>query len=833
MVIAVAVFAAVLLAGVYLDLFERIEIFIHGFERWQFDKLILAMLALSVVASWFSYRRWKETHEIAQLALEAQQKLHETKSRHEEAQEIAQIGHWELDLVKNSLIWSVQNYHVLGVNIGVENTYETFLKRVHPDDLDYVNKAYSDAVANRTVYNIDHRLLMDDGSIKWVNERCFTDYDDDGTPLRSIGTTMDITERKLAEAIIIESQQRFSGIVEMAGDAIISIDEEQKIILFNKAAEVMFGCTELDILGEHVEKLIPERFRESHRKRVEEYGMGDSSGMFYTESTMYGQRLNGEEFPVETSISKQVIGDKVIKTVMMRDLSEKMKSEDHQRKLLKAMDQAGEAVIITDCNAVIEYINPAFTSITGYAADEAIGNTPAMLKSDAQDPRFYEEMWQTITAGNIWNGTLVDKRKDGSFYPAMMTVSPIHNELGEITHYVSLQQDMTEFKRMENQFQQAQKMEAIGTLVGGIAHDFNNMLAGILGNVYLINRRLDQNSEEQNKLSDIEMLANRAAEMVRQLLTFARKDTVQKTHISFNAYMKEGFKLAKAAISEDIEITYNACQEESIINGEGTQLQQILMNLLNNARDAVADVSQPKIQCTVAVFTVSDSFREQHPGMRGEKCARLTVQDNGSGMTAEQQVKIFEPFFTTKSVGKGTGLGLAMVYGAVQNHGGFIELESEVGKGTTFHLYFPVLEEQRKELREVEEDDGTWRGQGETILLVDDDMDMLETISEVLTSFGYQIITASDGEQAYELFSSMKNDIDLVITDVVMPRMGGVDLAKRIHDLDESMPVIFATGYDMLDELDTKNGMADSIILSKPYSIKLLAQTVGNIFKPK
>ena len=828
LIIAIVSVVVILLVDISLSLFEQIENYIHSIDRWAFDELLLAMLLISSAACWFSYRRWKENRKIAKEALEAQRKLQETKSRHEEAQHVAHLGHWALDLINNELIWSKENFHLFGVEVGNKNTYELFLERVHPDDRDYVNQAYSSSVENRTPYNIEHRLLMQDGSVKWVHERCKTYYDED-TALRSIGTAQDITKRKLAEVELIESRARFSGIVEMAADAIISIDEEQKITLFNKAAEIMFGCTQLDILGEDVEKLIPERFREEHRQSVEVFKNQDDVPLMRRNSGMFGLRLHGEEFPIETSISRQVIGDKTIMTVMIRDLSDQVKNEALQRKLLQAINEAGEAVVITDSNAVIEYVNPAFTAITGFEAEEAIGNTPAILKSDAQDPKFYKEMWQTITAGNVWHGTLIDKRKDGSFYPALMSVSPVRDESGEITHYVSLQQDMTEYKRMEDQFQQAQKMEAIGTLVGGIAHDFNNMLAGILGNVYLAKRNLDPESDALKKLSDIEALGKQAAEMVRQLLTFARKDYVRKHNFSFNTFMEEGFKLAKTAISEDIGITCDICREELIIKGDRTQLQQVLMNLLNNARDAITGVSQPEINCSVTAFTATETFIERHPGLKDRKFVQLTVRDNGSGMTADQQSKIFEPFFTTKSVGKGTGLGLAMVYGAVQNHGGIIEIESKIAEGSAFHLYFPATKEKKESI--VEEESVTTSGQGETILLVDDEASVVETIGEVLISFGYKVLTASDGEQAYELFSSMQNDISLVITDVVMPKMGGVDLVRKIRLLDKNIPVIFATGYDMSNDLDGGNDIEESILVNKPFSIKKLNQTIHGFLK--
>jgi len=333
----------------------------------------------------------------------------------------------------------------------------------------------------------EYRIRRPDGSMYWIQARVFPVRNEHGELERIAGVAENITTRKLAEIELLESRERFSGIVEMAADAIVSINEEQKIVLFNHAAEQMFGIDAAEIMGAHVEKLIPEHFHESHRGLVENFMLSGDNHLIHRRAGMSGQRWNGEEFPIETSISKQMIGKATIMTVMIRDLSEQVKAEAQQRKLLKAIGEAGEAIIITDHNAVIEYVNPAFVEITGYSADEAIGNTPAMLKSDAQEPAFYKQMWQTITAGSAWHGTLIDRRKDGSFYPALMSVAPIHDDAGEITHFVSLQQDMSEYKRLEEQFLQAQKMEAIGTLVGGIAHDFNNMLAAIQGNLFLAN----------------------------------------------------------------------------------------------------------------------------------------------------------------------------------------------------------------------------------------------------------------------------------------------------------------------------------------------------------
>jgi len=544
---------------------------------------------------------------------------------------------------------------------------------------------------------------------------------------------------------------------------------------------------------------------------------------------MFGLRANGDEFPLEASISKQRIGDDVVMTVMMRDLSGQMKAEAQQRKLLKAIGEAGEAIIITDRDAVIEYVNPAFVEITGYSADEAIGNTPALLKSDAQDPAFYSDMWQTITAGSVWHGTLIDRRKDGSFYPALMSVAPIHDDVGAITHFVSLQQDMTEYRKMEDQFLQAQKMEAIGTLVGGIAHDFNNMLAAIQGNLFLAKRKVNDPLAVAENLDNMERVSHRAAEIVRQLLTFARKDSVAMHSVPLNAFIKDALKLAQSAIPDNINAVSDISGQQMVMKGDATQLQQVVMNLINNARDAVEEIENPCIKVSLSLYKADAAFLGKHPEVRGDNFARLSVADNGSGIPAELIDKVFEPFFTTKGVGKGTGLGLAMVYGAVQRHSGALEIDSTPCDGTTVHIYLPLLHERRQESREVQQE--SVAGQGEVILLVDDETMILETVGEVLRGLGYLVVERTNGQTAFDYYQDHRREIAIVISDVLMPVLGGVALLQGIRKLDSNVPVILMTGYDASGRAEEIDDVDHCALLNKPVGIAELSRLIRKMIQ--
>ena len=609
-----------------------------------------------------------------------------------------------------------------------------------------------------------------------------------------------------------QSEAKFAGILELAHDAIISIDEEQRIILFNNSAEEMFGYSQNEILGEHIEILIPELFRGEHYKLSANYSANRQE--IKRLINMIGVRKNREEFPAETSLSVYQSGHKKIVTVTLHDITARHKKDEKLRKLSQAIQQGGEALFITDKDAIIEYVNPAFTKITGYEAGEVIGKTPSILKSNAQDPSFYKALWKTITRGEVWHGILIDKKKDGSFYSAMMTVSPIQNERGETTHYVSIQQDMTDYITMEQQFQQAQKMEAVGTLVGGIAHDFNNMLAGITGNIYLARLNAQGMPDVVQNLDNIEKISFRAADMIKQLLTFARKGKVSMKPFDLTPFIKETVKFLRISVPENIQMHQNLCSDPLQIYGDVTQLHQVLMNLLNNARDAVEGVDKPCISISLEMFHADDEFIKSYSYFTGGFYAHLSVKDNGCGIPGHKVKHLFEPFYTTKEQGKGTGLGLAMVFGAMKTHHGYVGVESIEGEGSTFSIYLPLLEIDDiaiapSQVKKVV------KGQGETILLVDDDPHIVGAGKKVLESLGYRVLTATDGQQAVNIFEARPEDIDLCIVDIVMPVLGGDKAIRLIRQINPHVKVIFATGYDKKNRID----MANETVLSKPFSV--------------
>ncbi|MDX8388879.1 MAG: response regulator, partial [Mariprofundaceae bacterium] len=500
-------------------------------------------------------------------------------------------------------------------------------------------------------------------------------------------------------------------------------------------------------------------------------------------------------------------------------------------KLNDALLQDGESIIVTDVEGTIEYVNEAFTKVTEYSLEEAVGHNPKMLQSGKQSDAFYQRMWTTILTTGEWQGDLWNKRKSGEVYPERLHIRSMTDEEGNVINYVGTFSDISEQKAMEQAFRETQKMEALGTLVGGVAHNFNNILAGITGKLYLA-RKKASTPEIEPYLSSIDSLSQQAAEIIAQLMAFSHQGHEQASDFDLNLELKEAYKTAKLGIPEDIRLIEDFSTEGLFVHGNATQLQQVLMNLINNARDAMQRDKNRSI--AVSVKSCDENNRCK---LNGEHCnankgvACLKVEDTGKGMDEETVAKAFDPFFTTKEVGEGTGLGLSMSIGTIQQFGGNIEVKSVLGEGSTFAVYLPLIAQPVKERDEspvaIKEE-----GAGQLILVVDDEDIIREMMDEILTDFGYRVVTAEDGSKALEAFQAQPNNFSLLLTDLVMPNMDGRELAQEIRSIVPSMPIIFASGYDMkLLDIDMTD-FEDAQFITKPVDIAGLNRLIASIIRP-
>jgi len=399
------------------------------------------------------------------------------------------------------------------------------------------------------------------------------------------------------------------------------------------------------------------------------------------------------------------------------------------------------------------------------------------------------------------------------------------NTKGKLVQLIGTVHDITEHAKLEEKFMQAQKMEAVGALVGGIAHEFNNILAGMNGHMYLAKSNVENSKHVHKHINQLELLSSRAAETIQQMLTFSRKGVVTMGETCLNTLISETLKLHQSSVPENIALDYAICDDALTINGDITMIQQVILNLIINARDALSGTTAPTILVSLQRIDTDATFLSKHADAQHGAYAELTVSDNGCGIDPDNADKIFEPFFTSKG-NDGTGLGLSMVYGAVKSHQGFIQLESQLEKGSAFHIYLPLLNPQETH-QETTTEKQLVNGHGETILIADDEEIVREMTHDTLEVLGYNVITANDGQQALEIFSQRKDEIKLVILDVIMPKRSGIDTASAIRTIQPDTAIVFITGYT--EDSSQGNEIADDeTIIMKPFTIHEFSQHIAN-----
>ena len=494
-------------------------------------------------------------------------------------------------------------------------------------------------------------------------------------------------------------------------------------------------------------------------------------------------------------------------------------------RLAMAVEQSAEGVILTDREGTILYVNPAFERITGYSREEAVGKNARILHSGKQGESFYREMWGTLLRGETWEGHFINRKKDGSLYEEDATISPVRDSSGEIVSFVAVKRDVTRIVTLEKQVRMAQKMESVGTLAGGIAHDFNNVLTVIIGYGEMLKRRIANDPKAASDLDEILHGAERAAVLTRQLLTFARRQLIELVNLDLNQVVTDLEKLLRKVTREDIVIkTFPAAMPVTIRADRG-QIEQILMNLCLNSRDAMPAGGQLIIE--TGVTSLDEGYLKQYPYMKAGRYVVLSVSDTGVGMDEKTRERVFEPFFTTKGPDKGTGLGLAVVYGIVKQHNGFIHLYSEPGRGSTFRVYFPAVDALPDPKMAVPH--AVTLGGNETILLTEDEEPVRNLMEQTLRSYGYRVLVARDGEEAVDNFRLHEKEIAMVVLDVVMPKMGGKQAYDAMAKTSPGLKVLFLSGY-------SANAIHESFVLlpglpflQKPFGPDVLARKVREV----
>jgi two-component system, cell cycle sensor histidine kinase and response regulator CckA len=507
------------------------------------------------------------------------------------------------------------------------------------------------------------------------------------------------------------------------------------------------------------------------------------------------------------------------------------KNANQTRDLLKelsdikfALDESA-IVAITDQTGQITYVNDKFCEISKYSREELLGQDHRLVNSAYHPKEFIRNIWETISNGKVWRGEIRNRAKDGTIYWVDTTIVPFLDAHGKPYQYVAIRYDITEQKRIENQLLRAQRMESIGTLAGGIAHDFNNILSPILMATEMLQMG-DFDKETKRWLAIIRENSERGADLVKQVLTFARGMEGERIMVQVKHIIKDLVKVLKQTLPKSINVRSELDPDLWIIRADPTQIHQVLMNLCINARDAMP--LGGTLVLTAENVKLDENYARVHIDAKPGEYLMLSVSDTGAGIAAEIQDRIFDPFFTTKEMGKGTGLGLATALTIVRSHGGFINVYSDVGRGTKFSIYIPTvqLEESSKKTIQI----GSMpRGAGELILVVDDEENIREITRVTLEKFGYRVLTATDGTDAMAIYALQSREIGLILTDIAMPYMDGTALVRAVRKIDPTSKIVAMSGLMNSEQTAELQSLNVNAFLSKPYTAETLLKILAEI----
>ena len=797
------------------------------------------------------------------------------------AQELGKIGTWELDIQKNILIWTEENYKIFGVPLETELTYEYFLDCIHPDDRDFVHEKWT-AALNNEQYDITHRIIVND-KVTWVREKANIEFDPDGKAITAVGFTQDITELKQTEQILEESELKFKRLFEQAPLSYQSLDEQGNFTEVNQTWIATMGYRTDEVLGKNFsEFLIPEnkshfeenfpRFKAVGEVLGVEFEMvkKDGSTILVSFHGKIGKDSHGnfkQTHCVFSDISIQKTAENTLKKDLklnkaIAEISKELLSEVYDIKKVSDATLGAVKSITRSEHGFVSSIDKKTLENVGHTLTEMFGEACKM-----KNQRIAFPIREDGNYGGLWGHALNTKQafftNNPGTHPCSTGIPDGHiplknymavpvlmgdkllglialsnsahdyskddiesvNRIAEI-FALALHRQVYESKRidMELNLRQLQKNEAIGALAGGIAHDFNNILFPIIGFAEMLEEDIPDNSPFKEGINEILTGAKRAKELVKQILTFSRQVEQELKPLKPHLVIKEVIKLIKSTIPTSIEIKQSIDPNCRTIMADPTQIHQVAMNLITNAYHAMQD-SGGTLSITLKNIDLYDYLEELR--LDAGPHILLTIEDTGEGMDQRTIEKIFDPYFTTKPKGKGTGLGLSVVHGIIKNYSGDIEVKSVLGEGSTFNIYLPAFESyetlQRTSQKELP------RQGSESILLVDDEQSILRLEEQMLERLGYEVDSTDSSENALTLIKNNPEKYDLIISDMTMPKMTGDTLAKEVRKVNADLPIIICTGFSEKLTSEKASAIGINAVLTKPIIKIELSQTIRNV----
>ncbi len=634
--------------------------------------------------------------------------------------------------------------------------------------------------------------------------------------------------RALVDALCA-SELSYRRLFEAAQDGVLILEVETgQVTDVNPYLTSLLGYAKEEMIGKTVGELSPFEDLEANKLVLQKVQREGYARYF----NLPLQTRDGQKIDVEVVSNLYPVGNKNVIQCNIRDITERKKAEEQLTLLNTCVSRLNDAIIIAESEQLDEpgpkiiFANKAFERITGYAPDEVIGRSPRLLQGEKTDPKVLKEIRQALVERQPIQRQLINYTKSGAPYWIEMDIVPIFNAAGKCTHFVAIQRDITEKKKLEAQFMRAQRMESIGTLAGGIAHDLNNILAPILMSIDILKNTADD-PESREVLDTIETSAKRGSDIVRQVLSFARGVEGEKVEVQPKHLLQDLEKIIRETFPKNIQLKFVIPRETWTILGDPTQMHQVLLNLCVNARDALP--SGGNLTVGIENTTVDAQYAAMNIEAKPGRYVQIYVTDTGTGIPPSLLEKIFEPFFTTKEVNKGTGLGLSTVSGIVKSHGGFISVYSELGKGSTFKVYFPAMESSAERRTTQTKRLSFARGNGETILIVDDEASIRTITGQTLAASGYRVLKAADGAEALAVYAGHKDEIAVVLTDMMMPVMDGHAFIHALRRMNPEVRIIAASGLNADGTVTRVTASGVKHFLTKPYTAATLLKTLHEI----
>ncbi|MGB8169625.1 MAG: PAS domain S-box protein [Chthoniobacteraceae bacterium] len=745
------------------------------------------------------------------------------------AADAGNVGTWDWDVVTNKIHWSARVWESFGLEPGsVAVNFDLFQSALHPDDRAQVTAKIEAALRGDGHYSTEFRVRQPSGRLVWIAGAALVYRDAQGKPLRVVGTHQDFTERKAAEVALQESEERLRQVLDATLDGVWDWDIPGQRVYFSPQWCRLLGYAPEEVSNDvaffysvlhpsdvaTVTAALGEHFAGRATIKEGEVRLRTKSGeyrWFLDRGKLVARNEQGEPSRMVGTIT-DITARKVAEEAMRS-------SEERYRTLF---ERAPDGILIGDPESNYLDANPSMCRMLGYTREELVGLNATDIIAPTDAPEI-DETIEEIRHGHRHQREWQFRRKDGSIFPVevIATLTTDGNLLGMV-------RDISERKQLEAQFLRAQRMEGIGTLAGGIAHDLNNVLAPIMMSLTVLRMRFKDPSSSE-LLAVIDASAQHGAEMVRQILSFARGMEGRRIEVQLRHLIPEIERIANDTFLKSVQLRSSMPADLRTISGDPTQIHQVLLNLCVNARDAMPNGGVLTISARNLDLDAPSAAHqlEATPG----PYVVIEVSDTGTGMAPEVVERIFDPFFTTKDVGKGTGLGLSTSLAIVKSHGGFIRVQSTVGDGTTFALYFPAVAREGAAVAVTSEE--APGGNGELILVVDDEP-AVRTITQVtLVANGYRVAVAAGGQEAIEIFAARGAEIAVVLTDMMMPEMDGVATIQALREMSPTVPILAASGLSTKRQIDDVMSLGVKDVLEKPFPMETLLRALKRHFQPK